>query len=140
MERRRLTLRHLVHLAEHLAGAGLVEADLRVHDADRIQHAGDAQRRELAGEHGLLEAGGYEALRRQVVDLVRAVLLENVDQADLVEQVALDDLDAILDVSDAVEVDGARAAHHADHLVTAPQQEFGQVRSVLTGDAGDQRL
>ena len=109
-----------------------------VDDADGVQHAGDAQAGELAGEHGLLEAGRHEALRGQVVDLVGPVLLQQVDQAHLVEQVALHDGDLVLDMAHAVEVDRAGAPHHADDLVALRQQEIGQVRTVLAGDAGDQ--
>ena len=31
------------------------------------------------------------------------------------------------------------AAHHAPHLVALVQEQLGQVRAVLSGDAGDQR-
>jgi len=41
-----------LHFAEHFTGAGLVEAHRPVGDADRFQHLGDAERGELAGEHG----------------------------------------------------------------------------------------
>ena len=37
VERRGLRLWNLPDLAEHLAGAGLVEADRRVHDTDGVQ-------------------------------------------------------------------------------------------------------
>jgi hypothetical protein len=41
-------------------------------------------------------------------------------------------------VGDAVEVDCARPAHHADDAVAAVEQEFGQIRTILAGDARDQ--
>ena len=53
VERRRLALGDLDHLAEHLRRAGLVEADLGVDEPDRVEQAGDAQGRGLAGEHRL---------------------------------------------------------------------------------------
>ena len=56
----------------------------------------------------------------------------------LVEQVAGDELELVLDVGDALEVHGARAPHHADHRVALRQQEFRQVGPVLAGDARDQ--
>ena len=75
VERRRLGLRHLAHLAEHLRRARLVEADLRVDEADRLEDPRHAERGGLAGEHRLAERGLDERLRREVVDLVRPVLL-----------------------------------------------------------------
>jgi hypothetical protein len=43
-------------------------------------------------------------------------------------------------VGDPLEVDGAGPAHHADDLVALLEQELGQVRAVLAGDAGDERM
>src|SRR5690606_16393616 len=61
VEGRRLALRDLYDLAEHLAAAGLVEANLGVDDADGFEHARHAQRGELTGEHGLGETCWDEA-------------------------------------------------------------------------------
>ena len=54
VEGRALVLRRLAHLAEHLAGGRLVEADPGSTCADRLEHAGDAQRGELGGQHRLV--------------------------------------------------------------------------------------
>jgi hypothetical protein len=48
---------------------------------------------DLAGEHRLAERGLHERLGGQVVDLVGAVVAEQLDHRDLVEQVAGHDLD-----------------------------------------------
>ena len=130
-------LRHFPHLAEHLAAGGLVEADVRIDDADGIQHARDAQRGDFAGEDGLAPGGGHEGLRRQIVDFVGAMFFQQVDEAGQVDQVALDDLDPILDVLDAAEVAGAAAAHDADDVVAFFEQKIGQIRAILAGDSGD---
>src|SRR5207248_228443 len=74
IERRRLALRRLHHLAEHLAGAGLVEADLGVDYADGVEDARHAESRRLAREHGLAPRRLHERLRSQVVDLRRPLL------------------------------------------------------------------
>src|SRR5438874_1030008 len=42
-------------------------------------------------------------------------------------------------IRDALEVDRAGAADHADHLVALLQQKLGQVAAILAGNAGDQR-
>ena len=132
-----LGLRHFLDLAKHLRRASLVEAYLRVHHADGVEDARHAQRRHLAREDGLRPGGGHETLCCQVVDLGGAVLAQNRHQRHLVHQVAGDELHPLLDVADAVEVDGAGAAHHPDDVVALVQQELGQIRAVLAGDAGD---
>jgi hypothetical protein len=50
MERSRLVLGALRHSPEHLGAGSLVEADLRIHDLQGIEHAGDTEGRELSGE------------------------------------------------------------------------------------------
>src|SRR4029077_12642705 len=49
IERRQLGLRNLPHLAEHLARRSLIQLDLRIDMADRLEDARDALRVELAG-------------------------------------------------------------------------------------------
>ena len=109
VERRLLVLRHLAHLAEHLRRRRLVEADRRIDAADRLEHARHADRRELGGEHRLRPRRRHEALRGEVVDLVRAAVAHRLLQRHLVEQVGLEQLDAALEVRDALERLGARA-------------------------------
>ena len=76
IERRQLGLRHLAHLAEHLARRRLVEADRRVDLADRLEHARHALRVELAGQHRLIPRRRHERHRREVVELVRPDLVD----------------------------------------------------------------
>ncbi len=123
VERRRLALGHLLHLAEHLRRAGLVEADLGVDQADGIEHPRHPQCGRLARQHGLGEAGLHEGLGRQVVDLRRPVIAQDVDERHLVEKVARYELDLVLNVRDALEVQRAGPPHHADHRVTLRQAE-----------------
>ena len=138
MEGRGLALGHLVDLAEHLAGAGLVEADLRIHDADGVQDPGHPQRRGLTREHGLGERSLHERLRRQVVDLVGPVLAQDADHRHLVQQVAGHERHPVLDAGDPLEVQRAAAAQHPDDLVAMVEQQLRQVGTILTGDAGDE--
>jgi hypothetical protein len=80
MERCAFGLGHLHHLAEHLRRAGLVEADVGVDVADRLQHPHRAEGGDVPGEDGLGEAGEDEALRGQVVDLAGPMLGDDRDQ------------------------------------------------------------
>src|SRR5581483_2119066 len=74
IERRELVLWDLADLAKHLGGAGLVETNVRVDDADRIEHSRHAESSDLAGKNRLRPGRLHEALCRQVVDLVRSML------------------------------------------------------------------
>ena len=76
IERRQLGLRHLAHLAEHLARRRLIDADRRIDLANRLEHARHALRVELAGEHRLIPRRRHERHRREVVDLVRPDLVD----------------------------------------------------------------
>ena len=93
VKRRRFGLRDLGDLAEHLAAAGLVEADRGIDHADGVEQPRHAERSGFAGQNRLAERRLDERLRREVVDLLGLVLLERFDQRDLVEQVAVDELD-----------------------------------------------
>jgi len=134
-----LVLRHLAHLPEHLRGGGLVEARLGRCVPHRLEHLGHAQRGELPGQHRLVPAGRHERLRGQVVDLVGLHVAEQPGQRELIEQVALVQLDPALQVGDALELLLRGAAHHAVDLVALRQQELREVAAVLPGDPGDER-
>jgi hypothetical protein len=44
----------------------------------------------------------------------------------------------MLKVIDAPAVHAGRSAHHAMNLITLVEEKFGQVRTILAGDARDQ--
>src|SRR2546425_12870251 len=69
IEWRRLALRRLPHLAEHLGRARLVDARRWVREAHGLEQARDPERRKLARQHRLGPGRGDEALSRQIVDL-----------------------------------------------------------------------
>src|SRR5690606_23241097 len=139
VEGRRLALGDLSHLAEHLTARRLVEADRRIDVADRVQQARHAERGDVAREHWLRPRGLHEALRGEVVDLVRLALGQRELQRRLIEHVAWDQMQAVLNVLDPAEVDRAGAADQPIYLVAFFKQELGQIRTVLPGDPGDQR-
>src|SRR5262249_15004149 len=58
----------------------------------------------------------------------------------MVEQVAGDEFDPILQMTDAFEINGAAAAHQARHPISLFEQELRQVRAVLACDSRDQRF
>src|SRR5262249_58882490 len=77
-------------------------------------------------------------LRGEVVDLVRSRLFQQSDQRELIEEVGLPQVDAVTDVLDALEVLLAGASDHPVDGVAFFEQEFREIRPVLSGDAGDQ--
>ena len=124
---------------EHLRGGRLVEADVGINDADRLQEPGDPERGDVAGEDRLSEACGDVGLGGQVVHLVRTMGAERGDEGAFVEQVAGLDRQSILDVGDALERHRGTASGEPDDLVPLVEEQLREVAAVLAGDAGDQR-
>src|SRR5207248_1381907 len=139
IEGRHLVLRNLAHLAEHLARGGLVEARLRTHFAHRLEHARDAHSCELGRQRRLDPRDRDKRHRGQVVDLGGPRRAQRVHQRTLVKEVALVERDLVTDVLDALEFLRRGTAHHAVDLIALLEQQLGEVRAVLAGDAGDQR-
>src|SRR5205823_1098076 len=74
----------------------------------------------------------------EVVHLVRADLVEDARQRHLVEQVSLVQLESLAQMLDALKVLGGGAADHAADAVALVQKQFGEVATVLAGDARDE--
>jgi len=144
VERRLFDLRDGLYLAEHFRGRRLVEADLRIDQADRFQQVERAHAGDLCGGGGLFEAHAHEALRGQVVDLVRLDLLHHRDGGAQVGEVVLDQMQVRVvehaHFVQAPEVHRAGATVRAMDLVALLKQQFGQVSTVLTRDTRDDCL
>ena len=134
--------------AEHLRRRRLVEARRASAGPNRFQQPGRAQPVGVAGVFGLVEGNMDLALGGQVVDLIGLHRHHQPVQAARVGHVAVVEGEAgalevrrmrVLQVVDPAAVHAGRAAHHTVHFVTLLQQQLGEVRPVLAGDAGDQR-
>ena len=86
------------------------------------------------------------ALRAQVVDLVGLHLVNDAGEVGRIGEIAVMEHELLLrhmrvlvDVIHPLGVEQRRPPLDAMHLVPLFQQQFGQVRPVLTGHAGDQR-
>ena len=138
-----LGLRRLAHLAEHLRGRRLVEADRVVlhaaDDAHRLEHAQHAEPGDLRGELGLLERELDEGHRAEVVDLVRLHLLHHRDERREVAEVAVDQLDARVLVEHQLRLRVRLAPDQPEDLVALLAEQLAEVPAVLPGDAGDER-
>ena len=116
-EGRALPLGNFLHLAKHLAAGSLVEANFLIDDANRFQHSRDAQPGDLARQDRLAPGCRHKRLSGKIIDFVRAMFFQQADEAGLIDEIAVDDLDFILNVLDAAEIAGAAAAHDADDIV-----------------------
>jgi hypothetical protein len=132
-------LRHLARLAEDLRRRRLIEADLRVDVAERLEQRCDSDRGELGGEHRLLPGHRHERDGREVVDLVRTALAQGGDERELVQQVRLDQLDPVANALEVLIGRRRRAPHRPEDLVATLEEELGEQRPVLPSDAGDER-
>ena len=116
-----------LHLAKHFGRAGLIKPDAGINHPDCIEHAGHAEPSHFTGKDRLAERRLHKALGGQVVDFAGAMLAQHVDERHFVEQIGGGKGNVVLDVADALEVDGAGAADHADNFVTEFEQVFGQI-------------
>jgi hypothetical protein len=137
-----LPLRDLLDQSEQFGGRGLVEARLLLQaaGADRLQQAERPDAVDVGGVLGLLEAHRHMAHRAQVVDLVGLDLLDQSDDVRAVGQVAEMRLEprVLVDPVDAAGVERAGPALQTVDEVALLQQQFCQIGSVLSGDAGDE--
>lgn len=149
VERRGLALRGFLHQPVQLGRAGLVETRFlfQTEDADGFEQPQRAERVRVGRVFRFLERHRHVALRGEVVDLLRAHLLEHPDKAGRVGHVAvvqnqppLRVVWVLVEVIDAIGVEQGGPPLDAVHLVTLAQQELGEIGAVLAGDARDQRL
>src|SRR5204863_9430289 len=80
------------------------------------------------------------ALRAEVVDLVGPDPAHELVEGGGVSEISEDELDVAEDVVDPGRVERARAPDHPVDLVVLLEQDLREVRAVLAGDAGDERL
>ena len=129
-------------LAKHLGGRGLVELDLAIDDANHLQHVDHTQPGDLRCGNGLIKRKLHEALCGQVVDFLRLRLLDEAYAIAQVGQIV------IHQVQTGVITEFAGGAYSQKftelvrrkgpmYRVALLQQQFRQVRAVLTRDAGN---
>ena len=137
---------NFLHLAEHLRGRGLIKARflLEPENADGLEHAQGADRIGIRGVFGRFERHRHVALRRQVIDFVRLHLLDDPNQVRGVGQIAIMQFEPhvflmriLIQMIDAIGIERGGAALDAVNRVALGQQKFGEIRAVLSGDAGD---
>ena len=147
VERRGFLLRGFLHQAVEFGGGCLVELGFlfQAEEADGFEQAQRADGIYVGGVFRGFEADGDVGLGAEVVDLVRLYFLQDAGQVGGVGEIAVVELEArvfnvriFVDVIDALGVEERGAALDAVHDVALFEQEFGEVRTILAGYAGDQ--
>ena len=141
-------LRDFLNEAVKLRGGRLVEAGLVFHaeDADRLEQAKRAHGVGVRGVLRRLERDLYVALRGEVIDLVWLGLLDDPDEVRRIGHVAIVkdqarviDMRVLIEMLDTSGVERGRPALHAMDRIALLQQEFDQIRPILSRHASDQR-
>ena len=135
--------------AEHFGGGGLVEFDgvaggfFEV--ADGFKEHDGAEGVGLDGVDGHVERDADVGLCAEVVDFGGFGRGEDIAEAAAVGEVAVVEgelgvgcVGVLVDVVDAVGVEGGGAADDAVDFVAFGEEELGEVGAVLAGDAGDE--
>jgi len=148
MEWRGFRLRRLGR-AKELAGGCLIKARTAIKPAHRFEHARSAQTRHVTGIFWHIKRNTHMALGCQVVNLIRFGVVDHVSKAAggahisvMQEQprCTVDDMRILIQVVNAFCIESTRPADDAMDLVTFVQEEFSQVRSILTGNASNYRF
>jgi hypothetical protein len=94
---------------------------------------------ELPRQHRLVPRRRHEGHGREVVKFLRAAIIDNPRDRQLVEQIAGTNGDSIQQMLETPQIRCARTSDYPDDLVTLLEQQLGKVRAVLTGNAGNDR-
>jgi hypothetical protein len=114
----------------------LVEAAFRIDRAHRLEHDRHSHRRELRCQDGLFPRRRDERHRGKVVDLVWTELLEGDPERRLVEHIGANQMHVVTDAGEVLVVLEALASPDTENLVVVRKQQLGEIRAVLTSDAG----
>jgi len=133
--------------AEHLAGRGLIESGVDSGLADRLEEPQRPQSRNIPGVLRHVEAHPHMALGAEVIDLIGLDVVQKVRELPGDSQIAVMKVDprlgiveVLVQMIDAVRIEGAGPTDQPVDLITLAEEKFGQIRSVLAGYAGDECL
>ena len=145
IERRRLALRNLLHLAVEFGGRCLVKPRRNPGLLDRVQQPQSPDRIGLRRVLRNLETHLHVALRAEVVDFGGLDLLDQAAQVRRIGQVSVVQeqpysvqMRIAVQMVDPPRVEAARTPDDAVHLVALLQQQLGQIGTILTRYARNQ--
>src|SRR5438445_9491552 len=142
MERRGLSLRNFAGLSEHLTRGCEIEPRMRgnlPYGGKDVVRAVDI---DVHGREFILERIAHKALRCQVVALVRLDLLHHRENACIALERRRMQLDPVEQMSDPehamMRIFESDASHDSMDFVSLLEQQLGEVRTILSGDPGDE--
>src|ERR1017187_5187007 len=140
-------LRRFPHQAKHFTAARLVKTRFRRRVSHRFEDARGSDPSHVAGVFRNVEAYANVALRAEIVYLVRFDFCDQREDGDGIRQVAMvqkkTSISAVRIFIDRFETFGVErrgAPDEAMNFVSFAEQKLGQIRTVLAGDASDQRF
>ena len=146
-ERRGLFLGHLLHQAKHLRGASLVKARLDAHVPDGLKQPDAARAGDVRSVFRRVKAHPDVALGGQIVNLVRLNLGHQPHQPATITQIPVVQVQPVqgqirapLHRIQPGPIGAALPANDAVNFVSFFEQQFGEIRTILTADAGDECL
>ena len=142
MKRRSLGLRRFDSFAVKLRRRRLIKLRANAGFANGFEETHGAEARYFARVLGNIETDAHVRLRAEVINLVRLHLTQDGVERTRVIQVAVNQTQSraflvwiLIEMIDAICVEGRRAANDAVNFVALFQQQFGQKRTILPGDA-----
>ena len=149
MKRCEFSLRSFPHQAIKLRTRRLIKAypALHLQDLDRVQQPESADGIGVSGVFRLQKGNCHMALGRQVIDFIGPHRLHDADEAVGIghvaivqKQTAFCDVRILVEMIDALCIEQRRAALDAMDFIVLAQQELRQVRTVLPGNARNERF
>ena len=143
----RLLLRHFLHQPIHLRARSLIKSRLRCHLPHRIEQPNRPQPCHIPRELRNIKTHPHMTLGRQIINLVRLSLPQNLDHRTRIAQIPemQKDLCPLL-VSipinriEPLGIKARRATNNSMHLIPLLQQQLCQIRAILTRNTRDQCL
>src|SRR5882724_7988930 len=145
-ERRLLSLRRLLGLAENFAARRLIKTRTQSDFADCFQNANGPDASDIGSVLRNIEAHAHVALRAQMIDLVRLQFVKKLHKIHRVAEVPVMKKHShpvyvwiSVKMINSRGVKRAGAANNPVDFVAFLKQQISQITSVLAGDAGDER-
>ena len=66
------------------------------------------------------------------------MITQDVNHRDFIEEIAGDEFDIVLQMTDALEIQRGTSANHANDVVTLVEEQFGEIGAVLASDSSDE--
>src|SRR5215510_3181117 len=143
LKRRALRLRHFADVPKHLTRPGEVKTTSGPQLSQRRQHVMRAVDVRVHRRKAIGKTFCHEALRRQVITLLKIVLAEDMENTRITLEIRRMQGHAVQQVSDATESRFRRLEGHPAHqsmdLIPQAQQIFGEVTPVLPRYSSNQR-